>query len=232
MSKTKFYHILVFVFLIGAFLSGYLILRVLSDVYYRSLPPDYFDLAGLLVAGILFLVCSCGILMTIRIIKIVWERRESLPVIVTAGPAPVDRPSQDGLSQALPPQESKGRKLDQKIRADQSSEDDLQTVAVSEADKARHNMMALTALSEIEELKKATCEVRAAEVRERRLRETAEVQRLELEKQIMLKDFSFEDHLDAALAKVDQLGKLPSTSRILAKTLKLYSCIKQKTNNE
>ncbi|MBF0551937.1 MAG: hypothetical protein HQK60_15560 [Deltaproteobacteria bacterium] len=227
MPKTKFYHVLVCAFLIGAFLSGYLILRVLSDVYYRSLPPDYFDLAGLSVAGILFLVCNCGILMTIRIIKVAWERRESPRVIVTAAPAPIDRPSQDG-----PPQEPKDVILNQQIKTDQSSPDDLRTVAVSEADKTKHDLMALTALSEIEELKKATCEVRATELRERRLRETAEVERLELEKQIMLKEFSFEDHLDAALAKVDQLDRLPSASKILAKTLKLYAYIKQQQNHE
>lgn len=227
MSKTKFYHILVCAFLIGAFLSGYLILRVLSGVYYGSLPPDYFDLAGLLVAGILFLVCSCGILMTIRIIKVVLERQESSHFIVTAVPAPIERPSQD-----RPPQVSKDIILNQQIQTDQSSASDLQKVAVSEADKTRHDLMALTTLSEIEELKKATCEVRVAEVRERRLKETAEVERLELEKQVMLKDFSFEDHLDAALAKVDQLGRLPSTSKILAKALKLYSFIKQKQINE
>ncbi|MBF0509821.1 MAG: hypothetical protein HQK57_12970 [Deltaproteobacteria bacterium] len=227
MSKTKFHHILVCAFLIGAFLSGYLILRILSDVYYGGLPPDYFDLAGLLVAGILFLVCSCGILMTIRIIKVVLERRESSRFIVTAGPAPIDRPPQDG-----PPQASKNIALNQQGKTDQSSEDDLRPLAVSEADKTRHDLMTLATLTEIEELKRATCEERTAEVRERRLRETAEVERLELEKQIMLKDFSIEDHLDAVLAKIDQLDSLTPTSNILGKALKLYSCIKQRQNSE
>ncbi|MBF0475250.1 MAG: hypothetical protein HQK59_05335 [Deltaproteobacteria bacterium] len=227
MSKTKFYHILVCAFLIGAFLSGYLILRVLSDVYYGSLPPDYFDLAGLSVAGILFLVCSYGILMTIRIIKVVWERLESSRVIVTAGPAPIDRPSQDRPSQA-----SKDIELNQDDKTDRSSEDDLRPLAISEADKTRHDLMTLASLSEIEELKRATCEVRTAELRERRLRETAEVERLELEKQIMLKDFSIEDHLDAVLAKIDQMDSLASTSNILDKALKLYSCIKQRQNSK
>ncbi|MBF0497570.1 MAG: hypothetical protein HQK58_13505 [Deltaproteobacteria bacterium] len=227
MSKTKFYHILVCAFLIGAFLSGYLFLRVLSDVYYQSLPPDYFDLAGLLVAGILFFVCGCGILMTIRIIKVVWERRESSHVIVTAGPAPIDRPSPGG-----PPPASKDIELNKHDKIDQSSQKDLQPLAVSEADKAGNGLMALATLSEIEELKKATREVRAAELRERRLRETAEVERLELEKQIMLKDFSIEDHLDAVLAKIDQLDGLTPTANILDKALKLYYCIKQRQNSE